>query len=198
MHWKQAREVMQSQKAEIEALRRQMEDFAKVKAPPEPDEFADLDPNDQITLAQAQRLAERKAKQAAESSVKQLEHQMDLQRKVASAETQARTKHSDYDYIINTYTLPQLQKDPALAHKIATSSNPALTAYKIGKLSDEYEEATTQQKIDPKAEKILKNSSRPVSSHSAPVPLKSQVQDVSKMSQSQVWEMSQRYARGGR
>lgn len=198
IHWKQAREVMQAQKAEIEVLRRQMEDFAKIKEPPEPDEFADFDPNDQITFAQAQRLAEKKAKQAADSSVKHIEHQMNLQRKVQVAETEARSKHSDYDYVINTFTLPQIQKDPALAHKIATSPNPALTAYKIGKLSDEYEESVTQQKVDPKAEKILKNTSRPVSSHSAPVPLKSQVNDVSKMSQAQVWEMSQKYARGGR
>jgi hypothetical protein len=198
IHWKQAREVMQTQKAEIEALRRQMEDFTKVKPPPEPDEFADFDPNDQITFAQAQRLAEKKAKQAADSSRQQIESQMQIERKVQHAEAEARAKHSDYDYVINTFTLPQIQKDPALAHKIAISPNPALTAYKLGKLSDEYEAQSQQQNVSPKAAKILKNSERPASSHSAPVPLKSQVGDVSKMSQQEIWNLSQKYARGGR
>lgn len=198
IHWKQAREVMQSQKAEIEALRRQMEELAKVKPPPEPDEFADFDPNDQITFAQATKLAEKKAKQAAEVSRQHIEERMQMERKVSNAEAEARSKFSDYDYIVNNFTIPQVQKDPALAHKIAQSSNPALTAYKLGKLSDEYEAQVVQQKIDPKAAKIIKNSERPVSSHAANAPLKSQVGDVSKMSSQQIWELSQKYARGGR
>jgi len=198
IHWKQAREVMQSQKAEIEALRRQMEDLAKVKAPPEPDEFADFDPNDQITFAQATKLAEKKAKEAANVSRQHIEQQMQIERKVHNAEAEARAKFSDYDYIVNNFTIPQVQKDPALAHKIAQSSNPALTAYKLGKLSDEYEAQNVQQKVDPKAAKIMKNSDRPTSSHAAGAPLKSQVGDVSKMSSAQIWEMSQKYARGGR
>lgn len=198
VNWKQAREVMQTQKSEIEALKRQIQELATPKPAPEPDEFADLDPNDQITFDQAKRLAEKHAKAAAAHSMRQMEQQMEIGRRVQQSESEARAKHNDYDYVINNFTIPQIQKDPALAHKIQTSPNPALTAYKIGKLSDEYEEVSKEQNVNPKAEKILKNASRPVSSHSAPVPLKSQVQDVSKMSQAQVWEMSQRYARGGR
>jgi hypothetical protein len=53
-----------------------------------------------------------------------------------------------------------------------------------------------KQPMSSKAEKILKNSSRPVSSSAASTPLKNQAEDFSKLNPQQVWEMSQKYARG--
>lgn len=196
-NWKFAREVMSSQKNEIEVLKRQIQELATPKPPQEVDEFADLDENDTITIAQAKKLSEKQAKKAAEGLVKEYLQKHSTEIRVQSAEVEARQKYSDYDYVINTFTIPQVQRDPALAHKIANSPNPAITAYKLGKLSDEYEAQVTKQNVNPKAEKIVRNSQRPSSAHSATAPLKSQVDDVTKMSSADVWNLSQKYARGG-
>lgn len=91
-----------------------------------------------------------------------------------------------------------IKNDPALAYKIQNSKNPAETAYKLAKISDEYEQANQEvAKTSPKAEKILKNSSRPSSGPAAGTSLKSQADDFSKMSKQEIWAMSEKYARGG-
>lgn len=76
------------------------------------------------------------------------------------------------------------------------SKNPAETAYKLAKLSDTYEETVSKKETSPKAEKVLKNASRPTSSQAVSSSLQSQANDFTKMSPSQVWEISQKYARG--
>jgi uncharacterized protein GlcG (DUF336 family) len=97
--------------------------------------------------------------------------------------------------VIENHALPMIKNDPALAYKIQQSKNPAETAYKLGKLSDSYEETVAKQPTSQKAEKIIKNSQRPVSSNAAGTSLKSMASDVSKMSPQQIWEESQKYAR---
>ena len=92
------------------------------------------------------------------------------------------------------FALPMIKNDPALAYKIQQSKNPAETAYKLGKLSDGYEETMTKAATSPKAEKILKNSQRPTSSNAAGS-LKTQADKYSNMSPADIWAESQKYAR---
>jgi hypothetical protein len=190
-NWKQAHQALQAQKAEIEALRAELQ---KKTAVPEPeDELDKLDPEEYITAGKAQKLAEKKALQAA----KQMVQEYSRQNAVVQDEARMREKYEDYDYVVNTFVLPDIKNDPALAHKLAMSKNPAETAYKLGKLSDSYEEQMTQQKpTSPKAEKILKNSSRPTSANAVSPSLKKQADQFANMSPQEVWAQSQKYARG--
>lgn len=202
-NWREVHQVLKGQKQEIEELRNQLKERAE-KAnlpPPEPDEFADLDPNDIVTVAQAknmaQKLAAKTAKEAAKEIVEQYVGKYDQNQRVAQDEQRMRSNVQDYDYVVENFTIPLIKNDPALARMVQTSKNPAETAYKLGKLHDSYEEQNMPKQTSPKAEKVLKNSSRPLSSNAVGNPLKSQAEEFSKMNPNDVWAMSQKYARGG-
>jgi hypothetical protein len=194
-NWQQARSVMEAQKAQIDALNAQMALMAAQKQPAPvdvPDELDQLNPDDVLTVAQARALATKQAKAAAKEIVEQ--HM--AQHTLVNDEQRMRDKCDDYDYVLENFALPLIKNDPAMAHLVKTSKNPAETAYKLGKLSDQYTEQTTKQAVSPKAQKIMKNMSRPVNGNAVGSPLKSQADEFSKMSSQQVWEMSQKYARG--
>ena len=194
--WKAAREVMSSQKRELEELRAAVQQISQAKASqpePEVDEFDQIDPDDYMTVGKAREMAKKLASREAKQEAKKLMDQYMQQQKIESDESRARSKYEDYDYVLENYALPLIKQDPALAYKIQTSKTPAETAYKLGKLSDAYEESTSKQ-LNPRAEKVLKNSSRPVSSHSSNASLKAQADTYSKMSPADVWAESQRYA----
>lgn len=195
-NWRQANEVMRLQKQQIDELKTQVENLAKPKQQPEPDEFANMDPDDVLTVSSARKLAERLAEKKAEEKARQVVQEYAQQMTIQSSEDKARSKYDDYDYVVETFAIPLIKNDPALAYKIQNSKNPAETAYKLGKLSDDYEESMSKQSTSPKAEKILKNSSRPLSGAAAGNPLKSQAEQVSKMKPDEIWAMSQKYARG--
>lgn len=195
-NWDQVRQVLQMQKQEIEELKKRLEEKVKPIPQEEPDELDGLDPQDYVTVEKAAKLAEKKAEKKAVQAARQIVEEYIHQQTVQSDEQRMRSKHEDYDYIVENFAIPLIKNDPALAHKIQTSKNPAETAYKLGKLSDAYEEQTVKQKNSNKAEKILKNSSRPVSATSVGTPLKNQADQFTNLSPSQIWEMSQKYARG--
>ncbi|MDP4164530.1 MAG: hypothetical protein Q8898_15650, partial [Bacillota bacterium] len=123
INWEQARQALQMQKAEIEELRQRLAQQAQPKVEEEPDEFADMDPSDYVTVEKAQKLAEKKAKIAAKQIVGEYMQQQNLE----NDQARMRSKHDDYDYVIENYAIPLIKQDPALAHKIQTSRNPAET-----------------------------------------------------------------------
>lgn len=194
-NWRQANEVLRLQKQRIEELEARMSQMAK-PAEIEKDEFADLDPEEYLTVNQARKMAEKLAEKKAEVTAKKYVQEYAQQQNLQNSESQCRSKYEDYDYVIENHVLPLLKNDPALAYRVQTSKNPAETAYKLGKISDSYEEGTMKQPTSPKAEKILKNSARPVSGNAVGNPLKSQADSFSKMKPNEVWEMSQKFARG--
>jgi hypothetical protein len=110
-------------------------------------------------------------------------------------EQKAKQTHEDYDYIVENFSIPLIKNDPALAHKVMTSKNPAETAYKLGKLSDSYEEQMAKAGTNPRAERILKNSQRPTSVNALPTSLKTTADSYSKMSKEDIWKQSQEYSR---
>jgi len=194
INWQRANEVLKYQKQRIEELESRLAQPPKVQEP-EKDEFADLDPEDNLTVSQARKMAEKLARKEASLAAKHAVEEYAQTQNLQNSEERARSKYDDYDYVIENYALPMIKNDPALAYKIQQSRNPADTAYKLGKLSDSYEETVTKQTTSPKAEKILKNTQRPVSSNAAGTNLKSMAKDVSNMSPQQIWEESQKYAR---
>jgi len=195
INWRKANEVLRQQKAEIEELRRAMNERQQPAHVEEKDEFADLDPDDFMTVGNARKMAEKLSEKKAEAAAKKMVGQYAQQQNVANDESRCRSKYDDYDYVVENYAVPLIKNDPALAYKIQQSKNPAETAYRLGKLSDTYEDTTMAQKTSPKAEKILKNASRPQSVNAASSPIKAQADQFSKMSSAQIWEQSQKYAR---
>lgn len=197
-NWENVHQLLGQQKAELESLRAELQ---KKNAPlevPEKDELADLDPNDYIPVAKAQKWAQsmkESAKKEAREAAKQAAEEVARQHAVAFDEQRTKAAHDDYDYVVENFAIPLIKNDPALAHKVMMSKSPAETAYKLGKLADAYEEQMTQQKPSPKAEKILKNSQRPTSSNAVSSSLKSQADKFSKMTPAEIWSESQKYAR---
>lgn len=199
-NWRQAQNVMADQKREIDELKTmiyQMTQNVQSQNSPqeEPDEFESDDDGDYVTVAtakkifqKAKRVAEKEALNAAQQVINQHIHNQNI----SQTEERARTKYEDYDYVIENYTVPLIKNDPALAHKVNASKNPAETAYKLGKLSDNYSERNETQ-VSPRAEKVLRNTQRPGSAHTAQG-LKTQVNAVNVMSPAEIWRAAQEYA----
>lgn len=194
-NWEEARQVLNLQKQKIEELERRLVEREKPEPPKEVDEFANLDPEDYLTVGKAKSMAEKYASKTATQEAQRIVQEYMVQQNVTQDEARMRAKHEDYDYVIENFVIQQVKNDPALAYKIQQSKNPAETAYKIGKLSDGYEESNMTKAVSPKSEKILKNSSRPISANAVGTPLKAQADQFSNMTKQDIWTQSQKYAK---
>lgn len=196
-NWIQARKVMKSQQSEIEALREQVN---KINTVPEKDEFSDIDKDDYVTFAQAQRLAEKKATKEAERIASKI---IDEKMRVINGKDQeekTRAKYSDYDYVIDNFAIPMIENNPALANSLKAMPNFAEVAYKLAKSSSEYEmelKNRQQKEASKAAEKVKDNTQKPVSINAASSSsLYSSVSQFANMSTEEVWKLSKQYARG--
>ena len=201
-NWRAASETLRLQKQRIEELENRLKEqqtFVRQEAPAkeEPDEFDKLDPDDYLTVSKAKELAKKLAAKEAEQTAKKVVMEYAQQQQIVQDESRMRAKYEDFDFVIENFAVPMIKNDPALAYKIQNSKNPAETAYKLAKISEEYEEMQSKQQVSPKAEKVMKNSSRPVSGQAASNSLKTQADDFSKLSPQEIWSMSQKYSRGG-
>lgn len=196
INWKKANEALRLQQQKIAELESRLQESQKPVQKEETDEFANLDPDDYMTVGKARSMAEKLVEKKAVEAARKIVQEYAQQQNISNDEQRCRSKYEDFDYVIENYALPLIKNDPALAYKIQQSKNPAETAYKLGKLTDDYEETTMKQSTSPKAEKVLKNTSRPISGNAVGSPLKTQAENFSKMSPDQVWAMSQKYARG--
>lgn len=195
-NWIQARRVMKSQQSEIETLKQQVN---KMNTVPEKDEFADIDKDDYVTFAQAQRLAEKKAiKEAGRIASKIVDEKMRLING-KDQEKETRAKYQDYDYVIDNFAIPMIENNPALAESLKVMPDFAETAYKLAKASKEYENdmQTRQKKETSKAaDKVIDNTHKPVSINAASSSsLSSSVSQFASMSTEEVWKLSKEYAR---
>lgn len=203
-NWAQARAVLKAQKEELEMLKYQMQQQQlqqkKAEIVEVEDEIDKLPHDELLTKAQAQKLADKRAEKIIKQRFDEYEKRLkenEQARLLEDSETRARGKFDDYDYVVENFALPLIKSDPAFAYQVKNSKDPALAAYKLGKLSDAYEDHTTKQSVSPKAEKVLKNVARPVSGNAINTSLKGQADMASNMSAQQIWEQSQRYAKGG-
>lgn len=200
-NWRAASETLRLQKQKIDELEARLKERDVIPRQEaqkeEPDEFANLDPDDYVTVGKAKELARKLAAKEAEQTAKKVIMEYSQQQQLVQDESRMRSKYEDFDFVIENYAVPMIKNDPALAYKIQTSKNPAETAYKLAKLSDEYEEMQTKQQVSPKAEKVIRNSSRPVSGQAASNSLKIQADEFAKLSPQEIWSMSQKFARNG-
>lgn len=193
-NWSQARAVMSAQQTKIQELESKLSQLAEQKQEIE----EKLDPDDYATIQHVDKLAERKVSKKAAELQRKIE---DLEKKLYEAdqtklENEMRSKYEDYDYVIENFAVPMIQKNKALAEALRASQDPYATAYRLAKASEEYEkEMTKQEKPNPKAEKIIKNTNRPLSAQAAGGSLKSQSDYFSNLTPAQVWEASQKYAK---
>jgi len=199
-NWEQVRQVLQFQKQKIEELESRV---GQKNAPAEePDEFSELDPGDYLTVGQAKALAQKLAAKTAKEEASRLMDDYMTQQKIQVDEQRLRAKHDDYDYVVDNFAVPLIKNNPALAIQVKNSKNPAETAYLLGKMSDNYGETMSKQPSTARAEKVLKNANRPVSSSAVGSPLRSQADQFSKLDPRNpsdartIYEQSQRYARG--
>lgn len=98
VNWKKAREVLETQKREIEGLKAEMA-RSRVQPKPEEDELSKLTGDDIITMRQAEKLAELKVRKTLEEYDNQ------------KGEEKAKSEFTDYDAIVNQDNLERLQKD---------------------------------------------------------------------------------------
>lgn len=194
-NWQKANAVLSAQKRQIEELEQKLNQMNQPQVQPEIDEFDDLDQDDYMTVGKAREMANKLASKAAEKTAKRVVDEYIQQQNISNDEARMKSKHDDYDFVIENYAIPLIKNDPALAYKVQMSKNPAETAYRLGKLSDSYEAHGMKKQTSPLAEKVMKNVSRPVSSNSVSSPLKTQASDYSKMSREDVWAQSQKFAR---
>lgn len=195
-NWKMAHEAMSQQKREIELLKQQLHQQQQQKPQEiEKDEFEELDPQEYLTVAKARDLATKLAKKQAQEAARHAIAEYSQQQTLANDEEKARAKYQDYDYVIEKYAKPMINNDPAIAHKIMQSKNPAQTAYKLAKLEadEEVEKAPAKPLVAP--EKVLKNAKRPVSANAVGNSLQSQADQYSKMSREDIWAQSQKFAK---
>ena len=192
-NWELARQALAQQKAEIEQLKAML---GSKPPEPEPDAFEGLDPDDYLTVEEARKRFEPTISKKAKEAAAELMQQYSLQQQIQQDEQRLRGLHEDYDYVVENFAIPLIKNNPALATQVQSSKNPAQVAYMLGKMSDKYSEGVIKQQNSQKAEKILKNTQRPVSAAAVSAPLKSQADNFSRRSKEDVWAESQRYAKG--
>ena len=192
-NWAQANEVLRLQKQRIAELEERLNHSQQVtrQTAEEVDEFANLDPDEYLSVKDARKLAERIAEKKAKEAAKEIVEQYSRSRSLEDDESRMRSQHDDYDFVVENFAVPLIKNDPALAYRIQTSKNPAQTAYMLGKMDPGYIESS-QKQVSPKAERVLKNTSRPLSGNAASGPLKTQADNFSNMSQQDIWSMSQK------
>lgn len=118
------------------------------------------------------------------------------QQNAATLEDRTRLKFKDYDDVVNEYNIKQLiEDDPDLIETLKVSPQPYATAYKLIKKSAFYQ--VKSEKRNPDAEKILKNTQKPVSSNAIQARPLAQASSFSGMSQGErdaLWKEMQEAA----
>lgn len=127
-------------------------------APQQEDEDDDDEPitgDDFVTAKQVEKLALRKAQELIK------------QKEVESLEDRMRLKYKDYDEIVTEENVKQLiEDDRDLADSIRSAPNPYGTAYKLIKKSSFFsQKENTLKKRAIDADRLVKNSQKPISSN---------------------------------
>ncbi len=153
-NFREMRKLIEEQSRKI----RDLEDTRYQSAPyqqEEVDDLATLRKDDFLTVAQAEKLALRKAEE--------LLHQ----REIATQEDQVRLRNSDYDQVVNEDNIKQLiEDDRDLVDTLKSAPNPYASAYKLIKKSNFYNQREEmQKKKSMEADKLLKNVNKPQSSN---------------------------------
>ncbi len=186
-NWARVREVLNSQKSEIEDLKRQVQ----ANSNPETDEFEGVDGEDYATVNMMKKPS--KKMKELENTVQQLQQSLKINEATRQEEIM-RSKNDDYDYVIEKFGIPLIEKTPALKETLLKIPNWAEMAYNMAKATPEYKAAQSQDNSK-KVEKVIKNTERPTSANAAGTSMKSQAEVFANLSPSDVWKKSQEFAR---
>ena len=189
-NWARVRAVLQSQKDKIDQLERLVHEG---QIPHEPDELEKADGADYATVDMVKKPSKK---------VKNLEKQVDelkqkLQLNEASRQEELmRSQNDDYDYIVENFAIPLIEKNPALKQTLLQVPNWAEMAYNMAKATPEYKKAQSNSRNNAKkVDRVVKNTERPVSANAAGSSLKSQAEVFANLKPSEVWKQSQEFAR---
>lgn len=154
-NWAETRRKMQELDRQNRDMQEKLNAIERQKAAPEIDEIDKLGDDDLMTKAQAKRLAERVAKQAANEAIRQ--------REAATVEDRLTLKHTDFADVVTKENIELLkQTEPELALSLSHNPDPyaqGIAAYKLIKklgIGGEVE-------MTPEKEKAKANSQKPVS-----------------------------------
>ena len=187
-NWRRMEQKVQELERKNQELSQTMQE--KPSSPKEevPDELAQLQDDDLITVGQVNKLAEQRARQIVSDELNKREKEA-LPGKV-------KKQYEDYDQVVTNENIEKLvQEDPDLEHDIKVSINPYSRAYKEIKRSEFYK---TQVSNNQNKERIESNSQKPVSSNTIGNkggPL-SQANAFATQSKDDLWAEMQGYAKG--
>jgi hypothetical protein len=162
-------EDLKRQNAELQsALVRMVPPAQKQQeAQPEPDELAGLDDDDFVSVSQVKKLAEKIVKQTVQSAMKE--------GRVERIEESFKTKHDDYDDVVNQDNFERLFKDvpelkPVLAraYELAVKGediDPVSLSYKLLKQYSNTGDEEMVNKKSPSDEKLNRNQAKPLSAN---------------------------------
>ncbi len=189
-NWARVRSVLQSQKDKIDQLERMVQENQK---PPDKDEFDNVDGADYATVDMVKKPS-KKVKNL-EKEVGELKHKLQLN-EASRQEELMRSKNDDYDYVIENFGLPLIEKNPALKQTLLQVPNWAEMAYNMAKGTPEYKKSQSNHRNNAKkVERVVKNTERPTSANAAGASLKSQAEVFANLKPSEVWKQSQEFAR---
>lgn len=153
-NWAEVRRQMREKDHEIAELRKQFASIAPRPPIEEEDELARLAKDDIITVAQAEKLAEKRARKVVEDVIKQ--------REAATVDERMSLRHSDYTEVVSKENLEYLNETrPNLVKSLKYITDPyeqAQTAYELLKQFGRKKEKTTLER-----RKAEENTHKPVS-----------------------------------
>lgn len=153
-NWRETRQALREQQTLIKELKSQIE--MRKESPEQEDPLASLSHDDVLTRAQAERLAEIKARQIVEETMKKQHND--------TAEERIRLRYPDFDDVLTDQNIEYLRKTkPSLVRSVLTNSDAysqAEAAYELAKaFCPQNDEARENMK------KIEENKQKPISSN---------------------------------
>ena len=189
-NWARVRAVLQSQKDKIDQLERLVQEG---RIPHEPDELESADGADFATIDMVKKPS-KKVKNL-EKQVDELKHKLQLN-EASRQEELMRSSTDDYDYVIENFGIPLIEKNPALKQTLLQVPNWAEMAYNMAKATPEYKKSQSNSRNNAKkVDRVVKNTERPTSANAAGTSLKSQAEVFANLEPSEVWKKSQEFAR---
>ena len=153
-NWRETRQALREQQQLIKELKSQLE--SRRESPKEEDPLASLAQDDVLTRSQAERLAEIKARQIVEETMKKQHND--------TAEERIRQRYPDFDDVLTNQNIEYLRKNrPNLVKSVLANSDPyaqAEAAYELAKaFCPQNDESRENMK------KIEENKQKPISSN---------------------------------
>lgn len=152
-NWAEANRKMKDLERQNRSMLEELESFKKQKAQPEEEEET-FSKDDILTYAQAEKLAEKKARKIAEEVIRQ--------REVSTVDERLNLKHSDFKDVVTRENIELLKEtEPELASSLYHIPDPyqqGVAAYKLLKKL-----GIGESKTSPEKERAKANSQKPIS-----------------------------------